>query len=66
MKNYHVGYERDESGWWVATVREIRGCYTQGRTVGEARRRIREAMRLFIDSLRGVKIVEDIKLTERM
>ena len=64
MKKYHVAYERDESGWWVATVREIRGCHTQGRTVGETRRRIREAMQLFVDSLRGVKIVEDIKLPE--
>ena len=46
---YHVAYERDESGRWVASVRGVRGCHTQGRTVDEARRRIREAMELFID-----------------
>ena len=40
MKTYHVTYERDESGWWVASVRGLRGCHTQGRTVDEARRRI--------------------------
>ena len=61
MKRYHVAYERDESDWWVASVRDIRGCHTQGRTVDEARRRIREAMRLFVNTLRGMKIVDDIK-----
>ena len=40
VKSYRVAYERDESGWWVATVRGVRGCHTQGRTVDEARRRI--------------------------
>jgi len=62
VKTYHVGYERDESGWWVASVREIRGCHTQGRTVDEARRRIREAMGLFVANLRAVKIVDNVKL----
>jgi predicted RNase H-like HicB family nuclease len=62
MKTYHVTYERDESGWWVASVRGLRGCHTQGRTVDEARRRIIEAMELFIDNARGAKIVDDLKL----
>jgi predicted RNase H-like HicB family nuclease len=62
VKTYHVDYERDESGWWVASVRELRGCHTQGRTVDEARRRIREAMGLFVDNARAAKIVEDLKL----
>lgn len=62
VKTYHVVYERDESGWWVASVRELRGCHTQGRTVAEARRRIREAMSLFIENARAAKIVDDIKL----
>jgi predicted RNase H-like HicB family nuclease len=62
VKTYHVVYERDASGWWVATVRELRGCHTQGRTVDEARRRIREAMGLFIDHVRTSKIVDNVKL----
>ena len=62
VKNYHVTYERDESGWWVASVRGLRGCHTQGRTVDEARRRIIEAMELFIDNLRSAKIVDQVKL----
>ena len=62
VKTYHVTYERDESGWWVASVRELRRCLTQGRTVDEARRRIVEAMELFIDNARSVKILDDVKL----
>ena len=53
MNVYHVAYQRDESGWWVASVREERGCRTQGRTVDEARRRIREAMELFVADARS-------------
>jgi predicted RNase H-like HicB family nuclease len=62
VRTYHVTYERDESGWWVASVRELRGCHTQGRTVDEARRRVVEAMELFIDNARSAKIVDDVKL----
>src|ERR1041385_8959781 len=57
MSAYHVTYERDESGWWVASVREVRGCHTQGRTVDEARRRIRKALELFVDDVRSAKLV---------
>ena len=43
VNTYHVAYERDDSGWWVASIREVRGCHSQGRTIDEARRRVREA-----------------------
>jgi predicted RNase H-like HicB family nuclease len=62
VNTYHVAYTRDESGWWVASLRGVRGCHTQGRTVEEARRRIREAMRLFIDNGDTAKIVDEVKL----
>lgn len=62
MKTYRVAYERDESGWWVASVRGVRGCHTQGRTVDEARRRIVEALDLFVDNARTAAIVDDVKL----
>ncbi len=62
VKTYHVRYERDESGWWVVSVRELRGCHTQGRTVEEARRRIVEAMELFVDNAATAKIVDEVKL----
>src|SRR5438128_3073965 len=65
MKAYHVAYERDASGCWVASVREVRGCHTQGRTVDEARRRIRKAMDLFVDDARSAKLIDNVKLPVR-
>ncbi len=63
MTAYHVTYEREKSGWWVASVREVRGCHTQGRTVDEARRRIRRAMELFVDHARSATLIDNVKLT---
>jgi predicted RNase H-like HicB family nuclease len=62
VKTYRVAYERDQSGWWVASVRGLRGCHTQGRTVDEARRRNVEAMELFVDNPRKAIIIDEVKL----
>jgi len=62
MRTYRVVYERDASGWWVASVRGVRGCHTQGRTVEEARRRIVEALQLFAHNARKANIVDDVRL----
>ena len=62
VNTYRVTYERDESGWWVASVHGLRGCHTQGRTVDEARRRVRAAMGLFIDDSATAALVESVRL----
>src|SRR5438046_10037742 len=62
MRTYTVSYERDEGGWWVATVVEVRGCRTQGRTIAQARSRIREALGLFVDNSERAALVERVKL----
>src|SRR5712664_3940698 len=64
MRNYSVAYERDEDGWWVATVKGVSGVHTQGRTIGDARHRIREALALAIgdQAAEGAKLVDDVKL----
>lgn len=62
MKSYEVLYERDESGWWVANVPAVRGCHTQGRTIEEARRRVREALGLFVDGADEAELVDKVCL----
>lgn len=65
MSRYTVRYERDESGWWVAQVKEAPAAITQGRTIAEARRRIREALALALDSdekAEKAKLIDDVKL----
>jgi predicted RNase H-like HicB family nuclease len=42
MNSYAVVYERDEEGWWIARVVGVRGVHSNGRTIEEARRRVRD------------------------
>jgi predicted RNase H-like HicB family nuclease len=37
-------FERDAGGWWVASVPSVAGCHTQGRTLAQARERLKEAL----------------------
>lgn len=38
--------ERDEDGWYVGAVPAFPGCYSQGRTLEELYKRLREAVAL--------------------
>jgi predicted RNase H-like HicB family nuclease len=64
-KSYTVRYERDETGWWVAQVKEAPAAITQGRTIAEARRRVREALGLALGddaAAQRVRLKDDVKL----
>jgi predicted RNase H-like HicB family nuclease len=62
MKSYVVRYERDATGWWVASISSVKGCHTQGRSIQQARKRIREALGLFISNASDVELIDDIHL----
>jgi predicted RNase H-like HicB family nuclease len=62
MKEYKAIFERDESGAWLAHVPSIRGCHTYGRTLEQARSRLREALGLWISRPERAVIKEDIRL----
>lgn len=59
---YTAVYERDETNAWIVRIAEIPGCHTYGRSLAQARRRIREAMALWIDEASPVEIVDEIRL----
>jgi predicted RNase H-like HicB family nuclease len=65
-KTFRVQYTRDESGWWQAAVPDVQGCHTQGRTIEEARRRIRQALELFIDNAKNVTLTDDVRMPKRV
>jgi len=48
---FKVHIEKDEDGWWVATVPALPGCISQGRTASEARKNVKEAIALHLSSL---------------
>jgi predicted RNase H-like HicB family nuclease len=62
---YRVTYERDETGWWVASVSKVQGCHTQGRTIAQARERIREALAAVLDddaAAASAELVDDVRI----
>lgn len=62
MTRYRLVLERDESGAWLARVPSIRGCHTHGRTIVQARRRIREALSLWVDDAESAEFDEHVHL----
>jgi predicted RNase H-like HicB family nuclease len=46
---YDVIVERDEAGWYVGTVPQLRGCHTQARSLDTLMKRIREAIQLCVE-----------------
>lgn len=59
---YRVVIELDETGAWIAHVRGVRGCHTYGRTLDQVRRRIREALSLWVDDADAAELLEEIRL----
>jgi len=66
VKKYRVVYELDESGHWIATVPAVRGCHTYGRSLSEARSRIREALSLFVTHAPTAHLVDEVRLPAQM
>mgnify|MGYP001602780356 CR=1 FL=1 len=48
--DFNVIIEQDEDGIYVATVPEIQGCYTQGKTLQEVLDRIKEAIEVCLEA----------------
>ena len=40
----------EESGWFVAEVPALPGCVTQGKTLAQAKERIKEAIELYLET----------------
>lgn len=59
-------YERDPDGTWIVTVPQVKGCHSYGRTIDQARERVREALSLFVEDADTAEIVDDIRLPGRV
>jgi antitoxin HicB len=49
-KQFHVVY-REENGWFIATVPALPGCHTQGKSLSQAEKRIKEAIEAYLESM---------------
>lgn len=63
---YRVVFERDRDGAWLARVPSVRGCHTHGRTLEQARRRVREALGVWVEDADTAEFVEDVRLPVRI
>lgn len=59
---YRAVYEREPDGRWTVEIPQVRGCHTYGRTIEQARERVREALDLFVENAETAEIVDDVKL----
>ena len=48
-REFTVVIERDEDGYFVARVPELRGCHTQARNLDTLMKRVREAIQLCLE-----------------
>jgi len=48
-REFTVVIERDEEGYYVARVPELRGCHTQAKNLDTLMKRVREAIELCLD-----------------
>jgi predicted RNase H-like HicB family nuclease len=53
VKKFTVVIERDEDGYYVATVPALRGCHTQAKNLDTLMKRAREAISLCLESERS-------------
>ena len=49
VRNFTVIIEKDEDDYYVGYVPSIRGCHTQGRTLDELIKNIKEAIELCLE-----------------
>ncbi len=60
--SYTAVFERDPDGRWTVDVPEVRGCHSYGRTIAQARERVREALALFVDDADTADLRDDVRL----
>ena len=48
-REFYVMIEKDEDGYYVGEVPQLRACYTQGKTLDELMANIREAIELCLE-----------------
>jgi len=61
LLRFGVVVEKDEGGYYVASVPELPGCHTQAKTLDELTTRIKEAIQVYLEA-EGAKRKERIEL----
>jgi predicted RNase H-like HicB family nuclease len=62
VSRYKVNFHRDDQGLWEASIPAIRGCHAKARSLQHARRRLRDALRLFVNAAAADRAAFDEKI----
>ena len=57
-REFYVVIEKDEDGFFVGEVPQLRGCYTQGKTLDELMVNIKEVIELCLEEEGDVDLPE--------
>ncbi|KKS36704.1 MAG: hypothetical protein A3G49_04535 [Candidatus Sungbacteria bacterium RIFCSPLOWO2_12_FULL_41_11] len=49
QKQFKIIIERDEDGYFVASVPALPGCHTQAKTIPELKERVRDAIKICLE-----------------
>jgi predicted RNase H-like HicB family nuclease len=66
VNRYKVIYQRDEAGAWIAHTPSVPGAHSYGRTIEQARERIRETLGLWVANPEAAELVDDIRLPAKL
>jgi predicted RNase H-like HicB family nuclease len=57
-QEFYVIIERDEDGFYVGEVPQLRGCYSQGRTLDELMENMKEVIKLCLEDENDMPLPE--------
>ena len=57
-------FERSDQGWWIATIPEVPGAFSQGRTKEEARENVIDALAELMTARRELALRERAATSE--
>jgi len=63
-KKFPIIVEKDESGFYVVECPVFRGCFTQGKTIDEALKNIKEVIELCLEEQENLDILETYNPSE--
>lgn len=61
-REFYVVIERDEDGYFVGEVPQLRGCYSQGKTIDELMVNMQEVIELCLEDDDGEPLAEFVDI----
>jgi predicted RNase H-like HicB family nuclease len=59
---YTAIYDLGDDGWWTVRIKDVPGVHSQGRSIAQARNRVREALSLFVDGAATAEFQDSIRV----